>query len=98
MLDEIARSDAASAESCKYMTELMQANELESWLEDPLPADTAVAGKGGWLYGVYDEVGIVPHPDRPYTISILTKYGPDPETAKPTLQNISKDVWEIQGG
>ncbi len=98
MLDEIARGEAASAESCKYMTELMQANELESWLEDPLPLDTAVAGKGGWLYGVYDEVGIVSHPDRPYTISILTKYGPDPETAKPTLQNISKDVWEIQGG
>lgn len=98
MLDKISRGEAASAESCDYMVELMQANELESWMEDALPADTAVAQKGGWLYGVYDDVGIVSHPDRPYSIAILTKYGPAPETAEPTFQDISKGIWEIQDG
>lgn len=98
MLDKISRGEAASPESCEYMVELMQANVLESWLEDPLPEDVMVANKGGWLYGVYDEVAIVSHPDRPYAVSILTKYGPDPETAKPMLKDISKRVWEIQDG
>jgi beta-lactamase class A len=98
MLEEIAIGEAASAESCEYMTELMQANELDSWLEDPLPPDVAVAHKGGWLYGVYDEVGIVSHPDRPYSVAVLTKYSADPEVAMPKLEDISKDIWEIQAG
>ncbi|MGB3683063.1 MAG: serine hydrolase [Rubrobacteraceae bacterium] len=98
MLDQISRGEAASEESCRYMTELMQSNDLDSWLEDALPEDAKVAQKGGWLYGVYDDVGIVSHPDRPYSVAILTKYGPDPEIAKPTFQDISKGVWEIQGG
>ncbi|MDQ4106503.1 MAG: class A beta-lactamase-related serine hydrolase [Actinomycetota bacterium] len=96
MLDKIARGEAASLESCRYMVELMQANVLDSWLEDPLPEDVMVANKGGWLYGVYDEVAIISHPDHPYAVSILTKYGPDPETAKPMLRDISQRVWEIQ--
>ncbi len=98
MLDKIARGEAASPKNCKYMVELMRTNVLDSWLEDPLPKDTVVADKGGWLYGVYDEVGIVSHPDHPYAVAILTKYGPDPEVAKPVLRDISKGIWEIQDG
>ncbi len=98
MLDKISRGEAASPENCKYMKELMQANELDSWLEDPLPQDTMVADKGGWLYGVYDEVAIVSNPDRPYSVSILTKYSPDPEVAVPILKDISKGIWDVQSG
>lgn len=98
MLEKIADGEAASPEYCRYMKELMQTNVLESWLEDPLPPDGGVANKGGWLYGVYDEVAIVSNPDRPYTVAILTKYGPDPETAKPTLRDLSEGIWEIQNG
>jgi beta-lactamase class A len=98
ILDKISRGEAASSQSCEYMVELMQSNVLDSWLEDPLPEDAVVANKGGWLYGVYDEVAIVEHPDRPYSVAILTKYGPDGLVAEPTLHEISKSVWEIQKG
>ena len=98
MLDKVANGEAASAGSCKYMKELMQANELESWLEDPLPKDAAVAQKGGWLYGVYDEVGIVSHPEHPYSVAVLTKYSADPEATLPDLKDISKEIWKIQDG
>ena len=98
MLDTVANGKAASAESCKHMEELMQANELESWLADPLPQDVPVAHKGGWLYGVYDEVGIVSHKDHPYSVAVLTKYSADPEAALPKLKDISKEIWKIQSG
>ena len=98
MLDKVANGEAASDESCKYMKELMQANELESWLEDPLPKDVPVAQKGGWLYGVYDEVGIVSHPDHPYSVAVLTKYSADPAATLPDLRDISKEIWNIQNG
>ena len=98
MLDKVANGEAASDESCNYMEELMQENDLESWLEDPLPDDVKVAQKGGWLYGVYDEVGIVSHPDHPYSVAVLTKYSADPATALPQLEDISKEIWKIQSG
>ena len=98
MLDKVANGKAASVESCKYMKELMQTNELESWLKDPLPKDVPVAHKGGWLYGVYDEVGIVSHPDHPYSVAVLTKYSAAPAATLPDLRDISKEIWKIQSG
>ena len=81
------------------MVNIMIENYLESWLVDGLPEDANVdiANKGGWLYKVYDEVGIVFHEDRPYAVAILSKYGPgDPLEAKPTITEISEKVWNTQ--
>lgn len=101
MLERIANGKAASPESCQGMVDLMVMNYLESWLVEGLPddADVDIANKGGWLYKVYDEVGIIFHEGRPYSVAILTKYGPgDPLEAKPTLMEISRKTWEIQDG
>ena len=100
MLDKIAGGKAASPDSCQTMVSIMIDNYLESWLVDGIPADANVdiANKGGWLYKVYDEVGIVFHEDRPYAVAILSKYGPgDPLEAKPTIRKISENVWDTQG-
>lgn len=99
MLESIASREAASPESCQGMIDVMVMNYLESWLVDGLPDDAEVdiANKGGWLYKVYDEVGIVFHEGRPYSIAILAKYGPgDPLEARPTLMEISNEAWQIQ--
>lgn len=99
ILDKIAGGEAASAESCEIMVGIMVENYLESWLVDGIPedADVDIANKGGWLYKVYDEVGIVFHEDRPYAVAILSKYGPgDPLEARPTLVEISETVWNTQ--
>ncbi|MGF1473764.1 MAG: serine hydrolase [Rubrobacteraceae bacterium] len=99
ILDKIARGKAASPESCEAMVDIMLENYLESWLVEGIPADANVdiANKGGWLYEVYDEVGIVFHEGRPYAATIFTKYGPgDPQVAKPTLIEISNAIWNTQ--
>ena len=99
MLNKIADGEAAGPESCQAMVNIMLDNYLESWLVEGIPEDAnvGIANKGGWLYKVYDEVGIVFHEDRPYAVAILSKYGPgDPLEAKPTIKAISEKVWNTQ--
>jgi beta-lactamase class A len=97
MLQKIAEGKAASDKSCRYMIDLMNLNELDWWLDAGLPANVYAANKAGWLYEVYDDVGIVKAGDRPYVVAILGKYGPeDVDVGRRLIEGISKDVWEAQ--
>ncbi len=95
----IYAGQAASTESCQEMVDLMRHNNLQSSLKDSLPEGTKVANKGGWLFKVYDEAGIVARKDNPYVIAIFSKNGSaDVEEGKALLRGISKGVWQAQGG
>ena len=89
--------EAASDKSCQYMIELMDLNELDWWLDAGLPADVYAANKAGWLYEVYDDVGIVKAGDRPYVIAILSKYGSgDVDQGSVLIEDLSRIAWESQ--
>ena len=98
MLEEMqsgkAVKDAGYGED---MIGLMRQNELEYWAEGGLPPEVEMANKGGWIDGVFNDTGIVEYDEGPYTIAILTKYGPE-EVAygQPVLTEISRLVWEAQ--
>jgi beta-lactamase class A len=99
MLEKIAEGEAASEKSCGYMIDLMDMNELDWWLDAGLPADVYAANKAGWLYQVYDDVGIVKAGDRPYAVAILSKYGTkDVDRGRVLIEELSRDVWEAQNG
>jgi len=99
ILGKIASGTAASRESCQEMIEIMSQNELQSSIKDGLPKDVEAAKKGGWLYKVYDEAGIVWHEDRPYVIAIFSKHGSeDVEVGKALLRGISKAAYKAQDG
>ena len=97
MMQQIADGEAASDKSCQYMIELMDLNELDWWLDAGLPADVYAANKAGWLYEVYDDVGIVRAGDRPYVIAILSKYGSgDVDQGSVLIEDLSRIAWESQ--
>jgi beta-lactamase class A len=97
MLQEIADGEAASEKSCGYMIELMDLNELDWWLDAGLPANVYAANKAGWLYEVYDDVGIVKAGDRPYVVAIMSKYGTgDVDKGQVLIEELSRTVWESQ--
>jgi beta-lactamase class A len=97
MLQKIAEGEAASDKSCRYMIELMNQNELDWWLDAGLPPGVYAANKAGWLYEVYDDVGIVKAGERPYVVAILSKYGSgDVDVGRLLIEEISRDVWEAQ--
>ena len=98
MLEKIARKEAAGAQSCEYMVELMYTNELDWWLDAGLPADVYAANKAGWLYKVYSDVGLVNADGRRYVVSIMTKYGPeDVNEGELLIEDLSRATWEAQG-
>jgi beta-lactamase class A len=97
MLQKIADGESASDKSCGYMIELMNLNELDWWLDAGLPYDVYAANKAGWLYEVYDDVGIVKAGDRPYVVAILSKYGTgDVDEGRILIEELSRAVWEAQ--
>jgi beta-lactamase class A len=97
MLQKIADGEAASDESCGYMIELMNLNELDWWLDAGLPANIYAANKAGWLYEVYDDVGIVKAGDRPYVVAIMSKYGSgDVDKGQVLIEELSRTAWESQ--
>jgi beta-lactamase class A len=99
ILDKVYTGEALSPDSSQKMIEIMYQNELQSSLKDGLPKDVEVAKKGGWLYKVYDEAGIVWHEDRPYVIAIFSKHGSeDVEVGKALLRGISSGIYKAQDG
>ena len=99
MMQQIADGEAASEKSCRHMIKLMDLNELDWWLDAGLPADVYAANKAGWLYEVYDDVGIVRAGDRPYVIAILSKYGTgNVDRGRLLIEDLSRIVWESQNG
>jgi beta-lactamase class A len=99
ILDKVYTGEVLSPYSSQKMVEIMYQNELQSSLEDGLPEDVEAAKKGGWLYKVYDEAGIVWHEDRPYVVAIFSKHGSeDVEVGKALLKGISKGIYKAQDG
>ena len=99
MMQQIAEGKAASEKSCGYMIDLMHENKLDWWLDEGLPSGVYAANKAGWLYKVYDEVGIVENDDRHYVIAILSKHGQaDVNQGQDLIKNLSSAVWGSQEG
>ena len=99
MMQKIAEGKAASEKSCGYMIDLLHENELDWWLDEGLPPGVDAANKAGWLYRVYDEVGIVENDDRRYVIAILSKHGTATvPQGQDLITHLSSAVWESQEG
>jgi beta-lactamase class A len=99
MMRQIAEGKAASEKSCGYMIDLMHQDKLDWWLDAGLPPGVDAANKAGWLYRVYDEVGIVENDDRRYVIAILSKHGTaDVYQGQDLIKKLSSTVWESQEG
>jgi beta-lactamase class A len=97
ILEKIQEGEAASSESCRSMRALLGHNEQETLLRESVPASIQVLNKGGWLYEVYNDAGIVAPEGERYVISVLTKYGPsDYQKGSEVVQEISSKVWKIQ--
>jgi beta-lactamase class A len=94
MMRQIAEGKAASEKSCGYMIDLMHQDKLDWWLDAGLPNDVDAANKAGWLYRVYDEVGLVEHDGHRYVIAIMAKHGSaDVYEGQDLIKNLSRTVW-----
>jgi len=99
MLERIHNKEAAGDFSCGEMIGLLKQNQLEYWMEAGVPQGIPVANKAGWLDATYNDAGIVEFDDHPYILATFTKNGPEKvEDGQPTLQALSKAVWQAETG
>ncbi len=99
MMQKIADDEAANAQSCGYMRDLMRTNELDWWLDAGLPDGVDAANKAGWLYESYGDVGIVEHDGHRYTVAILSKHGTGTvDDGAALIEDLSRTAWEAQSG
>lgn len=99
MMQKIADDEAASAQSCGYMRDLMRTNELDWWLDAGLPDGADAANKAGWLYESYGDAGIVEHDGHRYTVAILSKHGTGTvDDGAALIEDLSRLAWEGQSG
>lgn len=95
MLAAIESGEAVEGRADDMMA-LLGTNEFEDGIENGLPEGAEVKNKGGWLYKVYADAGIVEHDGERYIISIFSKYGPATKEGGEITDRISEEVWEIQ--
>ncbi|MDN5697403.1 MAG: class A beta-lactamase-related serine hydrolase, partial [Rubrobacter sp.] len=95
MLAAIESGEAVEGRS-EEMLALLGTNEFEDGIENGLPEGAEVKNKGGWLYRVYADAGVVEHEDERYVVSIFSKYGPATREGGEITDRISEEVWEIQ--
>lgn len=98
MADMLAaiESEEAVEGRADEMLALLGTNEFEDGIENGLPEGAEVKNKGGWLYKVYADAGIVRHEDEEYIVSIFSKYGPATKEGGEITDRVSEEVWEIQ--
>lgn len=95
----IASHEAANADSCRQMLELMRQNNMEWWMEAGVPGGVPVANKGGWLSSVYNDAGVVFFEDEPYVLATFSMYGPrDLAEGNEIVKDISRSVFLAQSG
>ena len=95
MLAAIESGEAVEGRADDMMA-LLGTNEFEDGIENGLPDGAEVGNKGGWLFKVYADAGIVEHDGERYIISIFSKYGPATKEGGEITDRISEEVWEIQ--
>ena len=95
MLAAIESGEAVEGRADDMMA-LLGTNEFEDGIENGLPDGAEVKNKGGWLFKVYADAGIVEHDGERYIISIFSKYGPATKEGGEITDRISEEVWEIQ--
>jgi beta-lactamase class A len=76
LLALMARRDLIDEWSSSEMISILEGDQINTLLPEPLPPDVPIAHKTGSLDDTLDDVGIVYEPDAPYVIAVMTTHLP----------------------
>ncbi len=84
-------------QECRYMLEIMSANDLERLLQGGIPQGVPISHKNGWLSNVHGDAGIVFPPNgNDYVIAVYVWEQSDffnHDRAWPLIEGISRATW-----
>jgi beta-lactamase class A len=85
VMQAIAGANAASAQSCGAMMQILMRQRFNDGIPAGLPRRTRVAHKTGWLTGVHHDAAVVYYRDRPRYVLIILTRGLQEESASAQL-------------
>lgn len=90
LLTLMARRELIDEWSSNEMIAILKADEFNTLLPEPLPADVAVAHKTGSLNDTLNDAGIVFAADAPYVIAVMTTALPSQDLGRTFIHSVSR--------
>jgi beta-lactamase class A len=97
LLSLMARRQLVDQWSSNQMISILEGNEFNSLLPEPLPDDVTIAHKTGSLFDTLNDAGIVYEDNAPYVIAVMTTALPSLDIGRSFIHTISRLTFEDEG-
>jgi len=90
LLALMARRELVDEWSSNEMIGILEADQYNTLLPEPLPGDVTVAHKTGSLFDTLNDAGIVYAADAPYVIAVMTTALPSQDLGRTFIHSVSR--------
>ncbi|HUY10678.1 MAG TPA: serine hydrolase, partial [Candidatus Dormibacteraeota bacterium] len=94
LLSLMARGRLIDPWSSRAMLEILERQEIDTLLPEPLPDSITIAHKTGSLHDVMADVGVVYEPGAPFAIAAMTSGLPYPALGRSIVRDAS--LWSFE--
>ncbi|MHB8392627.1 MAG: serine hydrolase [Vulcanimicrobiaceae bacterium] len=107
LLAMMARGKLVDPWASHEMIAILERDEFDSLLPEPLPSGTLIAHKTGSFHDTLNDVGIVYEPNAPYAIAVMTTGLDDRQLGRVWIRDLSRATyhseellaqWRLQSG
>jgi beta-lactamase class A len=94
LLSLMAKRELVDEWSSNEMIQILEADQINTLLPEPLPDDVPVAHKTGSFFDTLNDVGIVYEENAPYVIAVMTTHLPSLNTGRSFIRSLSRLTFE----
>lgn len=97
LLELMAKHKLVDEWSSNEMISILEEDQINTLLPEPLPEDVAIAHKTGSFFDTLDDVGIVFEEGAPYVIAVMTTHLPSLSTGRAFIRKLSRLAFQDEG-
>lgn len=97
LLSLMARRKLVDEWSSNQMISILEEDQINTLLPEPLPDDIPIAHKTGSFFDTLNDVGIVYASDAPYVIAVMTTHLPSLDIGRSFIRSLSKLTFAHEG-
>ena len=97
LLSLMARRQLVDEWSSSQMISILEDDQINTLLPEPLPDDVPIAHKTGSFFDTLNDVGIVYADEAPYVIAVMTTHLPSLEIGRSFIRSLSKLTFAHEG-
>lgn len=97
LLSLMAKRELVDDWASNEMISILEDDQINTLLPEPLPDDVPVAHKTGSFFDTLNDVGIVYADDAPYVIAVMTTHLPSLELGRTFIRSLSREAFAQEG-